>query len=105
IGDVVRNSPAPSRRQTARRTLILSGLAALLGLAGGVAAWLLLHLIGLITNGALLGRWAWKLPSFRDFHPGAMLVVAAVLGGLVGSLFARWAPVTPGPSHHGALAA
>jgi hypothetical protein len=33
-----------------RRLLFLSILAALLGAAGGGAAWVLLHLIGLLTN-------------------------------------------------------
>ena len=36
-----------------RRLLVLTSLAALLGFAGGGAAWVLIHLIALITNLAL----------------------------------------------------
>jgi H+/Cl- antiporter ClcA len=79
-----------------RRLLLLAGLAALLGALGGGAAWVLVHLIGLITNLALFHRVAWTLPSFRELHPGPWLVVAAVTGGLLVSLLARWSPVIRG---------
>lgn len=71
-------------------------LAALLGLLGGGAAWLLLHLIGVITNVALLHQWGWTLPSLRHFHPDGSLVLVAMAGGLVVSLLAKWAPVIRG---------
>jgi CIC family chloride channel protein len=79
-----------------RRLLLLTGLAALLGALGGGAAWVLVHLIGLITNLALFHRFSWTLPSFRELHPGPWLVVAAVTGGLLVSLLARWSPVIRG---------
>ena len=79
-----------------RRLLQLSVLAALIGLAGGGAAWVLLHLIALITNVALFHRVGWKLPSFRNLHPSAGIVVAAVVGATLVSLLARWAPVSRG---------
>src|SRR5205807_882756 len=41
-------------------------------------------------------RVGWELPSFRHFHPGWTLVPAAVGGGLVVSLMAKWAPVIRG---------
>jgi H+/Cl- antiporter ClcA/predicted transcriptional regulator len=84
------------RREEARRTCVLAAVAVVLGLAGGGAAWVLLHLIGLITNVALFHRWAWKLPSFQNFHPGPILLVEAAAGGLAVSLFALWAPVIRG---------
>ena len=84
------------RREEARRTCVLAAVAVVLGLAGGGAAWVLLHLIGLITNVALLHQWAWKLPSFQNFHPGPILLVEAAAGGLAVSLFALWAPVIRG---------
>jgi H+/Cl- antiporter ClcA len=56
----------------------------------------LVHLIGLITNLALFHRFSWTLPSFRELHPGPWLVVAAVTGGLLVSLLARWSPVIRG---------
>lgn len=79
-----------------RRMAFLAGLAALLGVAGGGAAWVLLHLIGLLTNLALLHQWAWDLPSLADYHPGPELIVVAALGGLAVSLLALWAPVIRG---------
>ena len=71
------------RRAQARRTAYLAGIAALLGVAGGGAAWVLVHLIGLITNVVLFHQFGWDLPSFADFHPGPILLLEAAAGGLV----------------------
>src|SRR4051794_4219742 len=71
-------------------------MAAGLGLAGGGAAWVLLHLIAMITNLALFHRTGWKLPSMRDLHPGPGVVIAAVTGAFFVSLLAKWAPVIRG---------
>jgi len=81
---------------TARRSIFLSLLAAGLGIVAGGAAYVLVHLIGLITNVMLLHQWGWDLPSLRNFHPDATLVLAAVAGGLVVALLAKWAPVIRG---------
>lgn len=78
------------------RLLVLSLLAAVVGLCAGAAAWVLVHLIGLITNLALFRQWGWELPSFRDLDPGPEIVVVAVAGGLAVALLARWAPVIRG---------
>ncbi|HET7483183.1 MAG TPA: chloride channel protein, partial [Actinomycetota bacterium] len=74
------------------RLLVLTGLAILIGLAAGGAAWLLLHLIRGITNFALLHRWSWAEPDLAHFHPGPLLFLAAVVGAVIVSLFAKWAP-------------
>ena len=79
-----------------RRLLLLSALAAALGLAGGGAAWVLIHLIGLLTNVALFHRVKWSLPSFRNFHPGPELILVAAAGAFVVSLLAKWSPVIRG---------
>jgi H+/Cl- antiporter ClcA len=84
--------PTTSRARLLRLTL----LAAVVGLAAGAAAWVLVHLIGLITNLALFHRRGWDLPSFRDLHPGPGLVAVAVAGGLGVALLARWAPIIRG---------
>jgi CIC family chloride channel protein len=78
------------------RVLLLSVLAALLGLAAGGAAWSLLHLIGLLTNFALFHRFGWDIPSFANFHPGIGLIVAAVAGATLVSLLSQWAPAIRG---------
>ena len=79
-----------------RRLVVLTAIGGVLGLVGGVAAWALIRLIAIITNAALLGRWGTKLPSFAHFHPGPWLAVAAVGGGLIVAVLARWAPAIRG---------
>jgi H+/Cl- antiporter ClcA len=78
------------------RLPLLTACAALLGLAGGGAAWALLHLIGLITNLALFHRWGWHPPALSEVDPGPWIVVAATTGGLLIALLARWSPVIRG---------
>lgn len=79
-----------------RRMLLLTILAACLGLAGGGAAWVLLHLIALITDIALFGHLGFHPPSFTQLHAGPRLIAVAVIGALVISLLAKWAPVIRG---------
>ena len=66
-----------------RRLLLLSALAALIGLAGGAAAYVLVHLIALLTNLAFFHRVGWTLPSFTHLHRSPWIVVVAVTGGLI----------------------
>ncbi|MGZ4735445.1 MAG: chloride channel protein, partial [Acidimicrobiia bacterium] len=96
IGDGVGTVTRHRRADDLRRTCLLTGIGAVLGVVGGGAAWVLIHLIGLITNVALFHRWGWTIPSFENFQPNFTLVIAAVAGGLVVSLLARWAPVIRG---------
>jgi H+/Cl- antiporter ClcA/CBS domain-containing protein len=79
-----------------RRLLLLTGIAAVLGVLGGFAAWILIHLIALITNLALFHQWGWTVPSFKDLNPSPWIVVAAVCGALLISAMARYAPVIRG---------
>lgn len=83
-------------RSRPHRLLGLTFLAALIGLAGGAAAWVLLRLIGLITNVALFHRVAWTAPPFTRLERSPTIVLAAVGGGLLVSLLARWSPVIRG---------
>ena len=79
-----------------RRLLLLTAISGLLGVLGGLAAWVLLHLIGLITSLALFGRWAWEAPPFTELVAGPQIVIAALLGALIVSLLAKWSPVIRG---------
>jgi H+/Cl- antiporter ClcA/CBS domain-containing protein len=79
-----------------RRVTLLTLLASAIGLAGGGAAWLLLHLIGLVTNLALLHQFGWKVPSFADHPPGFAVYPAAVVGAGLVTLLALWAPMIRG---------
>jgi H+/Cl- antiporter ClcA/CBS domain-containing protein len=75
-----------------RRLLLLTGLAALLGVAGGGAAWVLVHLITIITNLALFHELSTQARPLSELDVGWTLYVAAVGGALLISLLARWAP-------------
>ncbi|MCU1353620.1 MAG: H(+)/Cl(-) exchange transporter ClcA, partial [Acidimicrobiales bacterium] len=79
-----------------RRMLLLAALAAILGLAAGGTAWVLVHAIALLTNLALFHRVGWALPSLAHLPRSPWIVVAAVGGGAVVSLLARWAPAIRG---------
>src|SRR5438105_14187583 len=66
-----------------RRLFLLSALAVLIGLLGGCAAYVLVHLIALLTNLAFFHRVGWTLPSFTHLQPSPMIVVLAVSVGLI----------------------
>jgi chloride channel protein, CIC family len=83
-------------RASARRLLVLTFLAAVIGGLAGAAAYALVHLIALLTNLALFGRVGWELPSFQALQPSGRLVVAPVLGALVVAGLAKWAPIIRG---------
>ena len=68
----------------------------MLGLAGGLAAYLLVHLIALLTNLAFFHRVGWTLPSFTHLARSPSIVIVAVAGAMVVSLLARWAPAIRG---------
>jgi len=79
-----------------RRTILLAALAVVIGLVGGLAAYVLVHLIALLTNLAFFHRVGWSLPSFANLQRSPNIVIVAVLGGLVVGLIARWAPIIRG---------
>src|SRR6476646_1717337 len=79
-----------------RRLLLLTAISAVLGVLGGVAAWVLIHLIGLITNLALFGQWGWTAPSFTELVAGPQVVLAPLVGAFLISLLAKWSPVIRG---------
>ncbi|MDQ1446075.1 MAG: hypothetical protein QOI20_2539, partial [Acidimicrobiaceae bacterium] len=79
-----------------RRLFLLAGLAAVIGAAGGAAAYVLVHLIALLTNLAFFHRVRWTLPSFTHLHRSPMILVVAVTGALLVSLLAQWAPIIRG---------
>jgi len=79
-----------------RRLLLLTVLAAVIGIAGGAAAYVLIHLIALLTNLAFFHRVGWQLPSFTYLHRSPLVVVVAVAGGLVVAVMAKWAPIIRG---------
>lgn len=79
-----------------RRLLLLSGLATVVGLAGGGAAWVLIRLIRLITNIALYHQWSVAEHASTDLAVHWWIVPTAVIGAVLISLLAMWAPVIRG---------
>jgi CIC family chloride channel protein len=81
----------------ARRLLFLVGLAAVVGGLSGGAAYLLVRTISLITNVALLGQWGWgEIPPLSELEASPRLPIAAVIGALIVSTMAVWAPIIRG---------
>jgi len=83
-------------RTPTRRLLLLTSLGAVIGVLGGAAAWVLLHLIQLITNVAVLHRVTFETRTLAGLHVGWSLFAVAVGGALLISLLARWAPLIRG---------
>ena len=81
---------------TRRRLAALGGIGLVLGGIGGVAADVVVHLVGLISNLALLHRLGWQLPDLRHYHPTPVLLAVAVGGALVVVGLARWSPIIKG---------
>src|SRR5436853_6345969 len=79
-----------------KRLVLLTAIATVLGFAGGGAAWVLIHLIQLITNVALFHEFTTKRQSLAGLHVGWSLFVAAAVGAMLISLLAKWSPVIRG---------
>ena len=87
--------PMISRTPT-KRLVLMTSIAAGLGVAGGLAAWVLVHLIDVITNVALFHELSIEHRTLDELQPSWSLYVAAVGGALLISLLAKWAPVIRG---------
>jgi CIC family chloride channel protein len=83
-------------RTPSRRLLLLTILASILGVAGGGAAWVLVRLITVITNGALFHDLSVQARPLTELDVGWPLFVAAATGAILISLLARWAPLIRG---------
>src|SRR5689334_6309496 len=73
------------------RMVLITGWALLVGAASAVAAWVLLRLIGLITNAVFYQRWDTALVAPGAVrHPWWLVLAAPVAGGLVVGAMARF---------------
>ena len=92
--------PAPhhevSLGATPARLALLSALGLSLGIVGGLAAYLFVKLVALVSNLALLHRVGFSLPNLSDYHPGPALVPVAVVGGLAVVGLSLWTPIIRG---------
>ena len=72
------------------RSVQISMLAVVLGIAGGFIAQILTRLIGLITNLCFYGRVSFEFNSPAGNHLGLWVIVIPVLGALVVGFMARY---------------
>ncbi len=73
-----------------KRLLLLSVMAMAIGAASTVAAYLLIRLIGLVTNFAWFGRVSGDSVSLAGVQPSLWVIAIPVAGGLVIGLMARY---------------
>ena len=72
------------------RIVLMSFLAAGVGLIAGVVAYVLYKLIGLFTNLFFFHRWSTTFQSVGSHHLGGWVILVPVLGGLVVGVMARY---------------
>ena len=79
-----------SAHNTSDRLLILSLLAALIGVVAGFAAFLLVSLIGLISNLVFFQRVGFDIPDLQQHTLGPLVIVVPVIGGIIIGLMAKY---------------
>src|SRR6185503_11206640 len=74
-----------------QRTAFIAGLAALIAVGASLAAQVLVHLIGLVTNLAFYGRFnlAFVSPAGGHRAPAALLLIP-IVGAIIVGLMARF---------------
>ena len=72
------------------RIVLMSFLAAAVGLVAGVVAYLLYKLIGLFTNLFFFHQWSATFRSVQGHHLGPWVILVPVIGGLVVGVMAKY---------------
>jgi CIC family chloride channel protein len=72
------------------RMLLVSFLAAAIGLVAGIVAFALYKLIGLFTNLFFFHRWSADFSSPQHNHLGWIVIVIPVIGGLIVGVMAKY---------------
>jgi chloride channel protein, CIC family len=72
------------------RMLLVSSLAAAIGAAAGVIAWVLYNLIGLFTNLSFYHVWSFRFRSPEATALGLWIIVIPVIGGLIVGVMAKY---------------
>jgi H+/Cl- antiporter ClcA len=70
--------------------LLVSFLAAAIGLVAGIVAFVLYKLIGLFTNLFFYHRWSTDFSSPQHNHLGWLVIVIPVIGGLIVGVMAKY---------------
>jgi chloride channel protein, CIC family len=72
------------------RIVLVSFLAAAIGLISGLVAYALYKLIGLFTNLFFFHRWSTDFTSVRFHHLGPWVILVPVIGGLIVGVMAKY---------------
>ena len=72
------------------RIVLVSFLAAAIGLVAGIVAFALYKLIGLFTNLAFYHRWSADFMSARFHHLGPWVILVPVAGGIIVGFMAKY---------------
>jgi len=72
------------------RIVLMSFLAAAIGLIAGLVAYILYKLIGLFTNLFFFHQWSTTFRSVGGHHLGAWVILIPVIGGLVVGVMAKY---------------
>jgi CIC family chloride channel protein len=84
------SATASSREEAKFRIGMVSLLAAGIGIAAGIIAYLLYNLIGLFTNIAFYHQVSFVFRSARENHLGLLVIVTPVVGGIIVGIMARY---------------
>jgi CIC family chloride channel protein len=87
---IVAHQPRLADHSADWRMLVLAAMALVVGTGGAASAWVLVHLIALVTNFAWFGRVSGAPSQIVDAGPGAMTVAIPVIGSLIVGLMARF---------------
>ena len=88
-GEFNERNPLPETSNNFRLTFV-SLLAAIIGIAAGLIAFLLLQLIALITNLVFFQQFSWVLRPIEDAHLGFWIILVPAVGGLIIGLMAKY---------------
>lgn len=80
----------PAERPAGYRLGLISLLAALVGIAAGIVAYILYDLIGLFTNLAFYHEWSFHFRSPAESHLGLWIIVTPVIGGVLVGFMAKY---------------
>lgn len=97
--NAVRQSASTAAQTAKFRLFRLSLLAAVIGLLAGIVAFVLVSLIGLISNLVFYQRVGTEIPDLTHHTLGPLVIIVPVIGGLLIGLMARYG--TPKIRGHG----
>lgn len=72
------------------RLVLLCILAAVIGIIAGFVAFLLVSLIGLISNLVFFQRVAFDIPDLQGHTLGLLVVIVPIIGGIIIGLMAKY---------------